>query len=476
MVQLVENQPDAYTYRHFGKRVVRGALLITIFFAFSALLIGGGTDNLDDLVTTVMEQGNFNSEGIEGSIMKIFFVILVGFMPLTWMAMHIAKSYRKGYKKLEADKTGPAAMVTGARVALMIVSTMAIAPIAMAFDAPVTVINYYQDWFLRIFFTLLGLAVLLLFVAPAITLHRRTPGRGLYLSGILAVLAGAIIIFHANQVWSASVFDLTRSSDLYIGAHSKDGSDDFNGYIDEFHLYDGALSSTEVNTLFHTYTVPYGPDLRSKWKFDESDEATIAPDNMGENDGTLTNGAYWSQHGKLYGALDMRGDEAVVRVSDHISLDVNEEDSVTFALWFKPKADNETQYLFFKQSGPAQYYIILGSGRLTFLVKDIEGQSKSVRSSLQDFDDGDWHHVAGVIDRDTYQIHLYIDGDLEDSKSISKLGSFAGGTGLREFRDSYGLVMAIVAVLVFLTGIIMRRNSGAILRQQRKHFTTHLEG
>ena len=475
MVQLVENQPDAYTYRIFGKRVVRGSLLATILFVFSAILIGGGTDGLDELVTTVMEQGNFNSEGIEGSIMKIFFVILVGFMPLTWMAMHIAKSYRKGYKILEADKTAPAGMVTGARVALLLMSTLAIAPIAMAFDAPATVINYYQEWFLRVYFTLLGLGILLLFLAPAITLQRRTGGRGLYLSGLLAIIAGGLIIFHANQAWSASVFDLTRSSDLYIGAHSKDGSDDFNGLIDEFHFYEGALGETQVTSLYYTYSPPHGSSLRSEWEFNE-DDGDVAFDDRGENDGRLTNGAWWSRNGRFGGALDCRAQGAVVRVSDHETLDVEQSDSVSFALWFKAESDNLTQYLFFKQSGTGQYHLLLSSGRLTFYIKDIEGQSKSVRSELREFDDGQWHHVVGVINHEEDQLLLYVDGEPEASKSIGKLTSLAGGSGLREFRESYGAIMGLVALLLFVSGLIMRRNSGSILRRQRRFFITHLEG
>ncbi len=475
MVQLVENQPDAYTYRLFGKRVVRGSFLAAVLFVISAILIGGGTDNLDDMVTAVMDQGGFNSEGIEGSIMKIFFVILVGFMPLTWMAMHIAKSYRKGYKKLEAEKTLPAGMVTGARVALLLMSTLAIAPIAMAFDAPATVIGYYQEWFLQVFFTLLGLGILFLFLAPAVTLHRRTGGRGLYLSGLLAIIAGGLIIFHANQVWSASVFDLTRSGDLYIGAHSKDGSDDFNGLIDEFQFYDTALDGDQVTSLYYTYTPPQGSSLRSEWEFDEND-GDMAFDNRGENNGRLTNGAWWSKNGQFGSALDLRGEEAFVRVDDHASLDVEQADSVTFALWFKPQSDNLTQYLFFKQSGTAQYYLLLGSGKLTFYIKDIEGQSKSVRSEPHEYDDDEWHHVVGVIDNENDKITLYVDGEKEGEKSIAKLTSLAGGSGLREFRDSYGAVMGVVALLLFLSGLIMRSNSGSILRRQRKFFITHLEG
>ena len=475
MVQLVENQPDAYTYRLFGKRVVRGSFLATVLFVFSALLIGGGTDSLDDMVTAVMDKGNFNSEGIEGSIMKIFFVILVGFMPLTWMAMHIAKSYRKGYKKLDAEKSLPAGMITGARVALLLMSTLAIAPIAMAFDAPATVINYYQEWFLRVYFTLLGLGLLLLLMAPAMTLHRRTGGRGLYLSGLLAIIAGGLIIFHANQVWSASVFDLTRSSDLYIGAHSKDGSDDFNGLIDDIRFYDSALDDDQVFSLYTTYGPLQGSSLRSEWEFEEND-GDVAFDERGQNNGQLTNGAWWSQNGHDGGALDLRVQEAVVRVTDHASLDVEQTDSVTFALWFKAESDNVTQYLLFKQSGTAQYYMSLGSGKLTFYVKDIEGQSKSVSSELREYDDDQWHHVAGVIDQEEDELRLYVDGEQEGSRSIAKLTTLAGGSGLREFRESYGAVMGIVAFLVFISGLIMRSNSGSILRRQRKFFITHLEG
>lgn len=214
MTMLVENQTDAYTYRIFGRRILRGTLLATIFITASALIIGDGTSNLDEMATAMMDGSSVESEGVEGAIMKIFFVIAAGFMPLTWMAMHMARSYKKGYKKLELEKSGPSNMVTGARISLLLMSTLAVAPIGMAFDAPTTVINYYQDWFLRVFFTLFGLGLLLLTLAPTITLQRRIGGKGLYLVGLFSLIAGGLIIYHANMVWSASVFDLAAGDDL----------------------------------------------------------------------------------------------------------------------------------------------------------------------------------------------------------------------------------------------------------------------
>lgn len=222
----------------------------------------------------------------------------------------------------------------------------------------------------------------------------------------------------------SSVGSLANSGHLYLGARNIYGDNDLDGKLDEFRFYDVALTAGEVQRLYSGYT-SVGGNLRHWWKFDET-SGTNAEDSIGNEDGTMTNGAYFTG-GYVDRAAGFDGNNDVVVIDDDDSLDVDDDESVSIALWFRADDDDENQYLFFKEgSQDSKYYLKLESdGDLKFYLRDVNDDSKESKAQGHDYDDGAWYHIVCVIDRDSDTMYLYIDGDLKDSDSISGRDSLA---------------------------------------------------
>jgi hypothetical protein len=67
--------------------------------------------------------------------------------------------------------------------------------------------------------------------------------------------------------------------------------DDFKGIISEVHIYDRALNTTEIKTLYNGQDVT--GDLRGYWKLDEGSGNTTYDSSGNGNNGSLVNGPVW---------------------------------------------------------------------------------------------------------------------------------------------------------------------------------------
>ena len=83
-----------------------------------------------------------------------------------------------------------------------------IAESVMAGGFPSSSVNYYQTKFMRLFFTLFGIALFLTIISPVLQLYRRTESRSLILAGLLASAVSGIMIYMGNGDWDLSVFKL----------------------------------------------------------------------------------------------------------------------------------------------------------------------------------------------------------------------------------------------------------------------------
>ena len=83
-----------------------------------------------------------------------------------------------------------------------------IAESVMAGGFPSSSVNYYQTKFMRLFFTLFGIALFLTIISPVLQLYRRTESRSLILAGLLASAIAGIMIYMGNGDWDLSIFKL----------------------------------------------------------------------------------------------------------------------------------------------------------------------------------------------------------------------------------------------------------------------------
>ena len=159
-------------------------------------------------------------------------------------------------------------------------------------------------------------------------------------------------------------------------------------------------------------------NLVGQWLCDEVGSPTICDSSGNGNFGTLAGGASFSTdtpfvYGRNY-SLALDGVDGSADMGDPASgvLDFG-TGSFTVMAWVKSSAaDNNDQILNKKIYGSSGYSLFIeGSGtsrRARFLIHD--GASQAYRIGPTHIVDGAWHHVAGVVDRSTNQLRLYVDG------------------------------------------------------------------
>jgi len=198
-----------------------------------------------------------------------------------------------------------------------------------------------------------------------------------------------------------------------------------DGVIDEIEVFDRQLTAAEIGGLFAADTEGKckcaAPPLNmtSWWALDEL-SGTVAYDTIPfpfANDGTHFNGPTILFGGKVAGALSFDGSDDYVEVPDaaNNTLDLT---IGNFALdgWvrapFSGTADMYVVDKHIQDSGPpAGFGMLLAAGEPTLWLGD--GTGFLTFTCGPRVDDGDWHHVAFTVDRDsTNGVACYIDGAL----------------------------------------------------------------
>ncbi len=177
-------------------------------------------------------------------------------------------------------------------------------------------------------------------------------------------------------------------------------------------------------TLQVTGCVTPPANMTAWWPLDET-SGTTANDLAGvPNNGTHVNGPT-PVPGKVAGALRFDGVNDHVRVSDHPELDVG-TGNFTLDAWVRTQASFSVVVLVDKRSGPTPlgYSLFLSNGRLGFQMANGVGSSicaptptpgvacVNYVATAPNVADGQWHHVAAVVDRAnaTSGVRLYVDG------------------------------------------------------------------
>jgi hypothetical protein len=134
-------------------------------------------------------------------------------------------------------------------------------------------------------------------------------------------------------------------------------------------------------------------------------------------------------------ALDFNGTDEYVQVPDDVSLDANLGDSFTVEAWIRTREDDNSM-IFAKHSGGSSgsYYFATFSGDwLDFTVITSSGRQDHTVSYA--YNDGKWHHVAGVYDGS--DLWIYVDGvqiggttaqsgSVNDTNYPVRIGYYAG--------------------------------------------------
>ena len=204
--------------------------------------------------------------------------------------------------------------------------------------------------------------------------------------------------------------------------------------LDEVEIFNRALTPAELQTIYDAERqgrrkcpcVPPPADMVAWWPLDET-SGTTANDLAGvNNQGTHVNGPTPTP-GKVAGALRFDGVDDHVRVPDHAELDVG-TGNFTLDAWVRTTASQGVVVFVDKRSGPTPlgYSLFLANGRLGFQMANGVGSSTCTSAPTSgvacvnyvapttspNVADGQWHHVAAVVDRanTTTGVRLYVDG------------------------------------------------------------------
>ncbi len=196
-----------------------------------------------------------------------------------------------------------------------------------------------------------------------------------------------------------------------------------NGQLDDFRVYDYALSDGEVQALYLGDSGNASSDLIAHWTFDGKYMTPGVQDASGNNlHGTLSGfSATTTVIGRIGQALDFDGTNNYVSVPDTTALDFG-TGNITMSAWFKAPNENQYRTIVVKRNPSSPFtqaglfICTINSGGTCSASKKLTGifYGGSLGSALfvhttNDVVDGEWH-LATVVRTGAASAKIYIDG------------------------------------------------------------------
>jgi endoglucanase len=245
----------------------------------------------------------------------------------------------------------------------------------------------------------------------------------------LGNIAGSTLFYQAGQA----------------GGQESQGTDGYGfvGLIDQFSLYDRALSAKEVENSVAQDQAPATlfdfDHLSGKTAFDQAQIGLQA------DQATLLGNAHWSNDGMHGLGVRFEGGNSAVQITDSADINLGIHSQRTISLWFK--ADNAAllgrkQVLYEEGGATRGLNIYLDQGRLyaggwNAIAQETNWQGTWL--STRAVTSGEWHHVALVLDGGpTLQQNVltaYLDGQQFGQGAGSQLWEHGADIGLGNVKD-----------------------------------------
>jgi len=188
--------------------------------------------------------------------------------------------------------------------------------------------------------------------------------------------------------------------------------------------------------------IDWDNSLVGYWNFEHTNSTHVFDNSTYNNNGTF-NGANFGEsnitNGKYGDALEFDGSNDYVDCGNDPSLNVTDE--ITIEAWVKTNTNATTQRVVSKQqTGVGIYNFKIVNQKFNIYIEDTTNSGYRYLSDNSWIGDGQWHHVVGTASIITDEIHMYLDGSLNDGSTdpISDVTSFSCTNNLRIGRRSDG--------------------------------------
>ncbi len=242
-------------------------------------------------------------------------------------------------------------------------------------------------------------------------------------------------VLYNSTTPSIGTFDAMRF--IRIGG-TGNANQSVNGVIDEFRIYDRALTSGEIRQLYtgvvstkqsSSQTVVQNPScvsgltcgLVGYWTFDGGDMAGgVARDRSGNNNmnsSNISTSTFYAL-GKIGQGVKFDGTDDVLSKDSPTNLTFNT--AFTLSAWIKTGSKvTTTKEIVGRWDGIEWGYVLAinensSDHKVKIVIdKDVGGGSRdAARSSVNAVNDDKWHHIVGVYDGPNTRLDLYVDGVL----------------------------------------------------------------
>ena len=281
-------------------------------------------------------------------------------------------------------------------------------------------------------------------------------GPVVYVNGSLYTMSDVGSGFQNN---TAAWMNNIGATAAYIGRWHRSNNDDswFGGKIDDVRVYNRALTSKEVLTLYNstlraTIKTPDNKGLIGYWKLDDG-AGSYANDASGNgNKGTLVGSPTWV-NGKIGKALSFNGSSQYIDLGNSVGTKLSGD--FTASAWIKTSSAGSvtiSDIFTIRQNnsganaGGIDLLLYTNTYGGKVIVQADDGGTTGYRVGTRNLRDGQWHHILGV--RSGSTINVYVDGMLDNSSdNVTVSGNISstfeatiGGETVHSSNDFTGLI------------------------------------
>jgi hypothetical protein len=247
---------------------------------------------------------------------------------------------------------------------------------------------------------------------------------------IVATWDGSVLKLYLNgvfiQQWNKTFIP---SGNTCLGETG--GSNFLDGLIDEVRIYNRALSSEEIRTLYNEKAFDLDRGLVLNLPFEEGSGTKTFDRSKQQNNGTLINSPTWTVSGKIGNALNFDGTDDYLTVTESESLKGSE---LTWALWVKIDVKDRWHGLICHGAYPRLQ--IGDNNRISMAaIPDADGDAgTTLESNANIIDINQWYHIVVTYDS-SYNLKLYLNGVL--IKTVTGLGPLSFWRNLTWLLGAY---------------------------------------